>query len=216
MEPWSRSKTVSYTHLDVYKRQGGYRVSEINPLTGRAVVRDRNAHAWVEAWTEGAWHGFDPTPATESFAKKSSTLDNLGDLVSVAWERVALAIARLGPLGTVGVLLGVIALLFGVRSASRGLRRRLERNKAASSNALPLPCFEALTEALASTGHERDPSEPLEAFARRLAALGSPWATDASRVILLYAELRYGNIGDERSVSRDVDAVTRAIRAAAR
>ena len=41
--------------------------SETNPLTGRALVRERDAHAWVEAFLDGEggsgrWVPFDPTP----------------------------------------------------------------------------------------------------------------------------------------------------------
>jgi transglutaminase-like putative cysteine protease len=40
----------------------GYRVAEYNALGGYHVVRERNAHAWVEAWVEGKWVTRDPTP----------------------------------------------------------------------------------------------------------------------------------------------------------
>ena len=43
----------------------GYRASEINPITGLAVVRERNAHTWVEAWVDGRWDTWDPTPMVE-------------------------------------------------------------------------------------------------------------------------------------------------------
>ena len=59
---------------------GGYHVSEVNPFTGRAIVRDRDAHAWVEAWIEGAWRKWDPTPVSESFARSGSAFDHIADL----------------------------------------------------------------------------------------------------------------------------------------
>ena len=45
----------------------GFVPGELNPLTGRAVVRERDAHAWVEVFLEdgagdGRWEAFDPTP----------------------------------------------------------------------------------------------------------------------------------------------------------
>ena len=42
----------------------GYLGGEFNPFEGYLIVRDSNAHAWVEAWLpeEGIWRTFDPTP----------------------------------------------------------------------------------------------------------------------------------------------------------
>jgi len=45
---------------------GGYLASETNPITRRTVVRERDAHAWVEVWdaSQERWIGYDPTPAS--------------------------------------------------------------------------------------------------------------------------------------------------------
>ncbi|RMD66108.1 MAG: DUF3488 domain-containing protein [Planctomycetota bacterium] len=43
----------------------GYAASEYNPQTGRFIVRQSNAHAWVEALVDperGVWETFDPSP----------------------------------------------------------------------------------------------------------------------------------------------------------
>jgi len=41
----------------------GFRVSEYNSVGGYYVVRQKSAHAWVEAWTdESGWLTFDPSP----------------------------------------------------------------------------------------------------------------------------------------------------------
>lgn len=43
---------------------GGYQGGEINPVTGHLVVRQYEAHSWVEAWLPGqGWRRFDPTAA---------------------------------------------------------------------------------------------------------------------------------------------------------
>ena len=45
---------------------GGYRVAERNPLGDYYVVREKNAHAWVEAWDDArGWVTLDATPAGE-------------------------------------------------------------------------------------------------------------------------------------------------------
>jgi hypothetical protein len=41
----------------------GYMGGEINPASGAMIVRQSDAHAWVEAWIDGAWRRFDPTAA---------------------------------------------------------------------------------------------------------------------------------------------------------
>ncbi|MEM7079838.1 MAG: DUF3488 and transglutaminase-like domain-containing protein [Pseudomonadota bacterium] len=51
--------------LDIPARLvGGYQGGEVNPVTGHVVVRQYQAHAWVEAWIEGkGWVRYDPTAA---------------------------------------------------------------------------------------------------------------------------------------------------------
>lgn len=42
---------------------GGYQGGEINSITNHLVVRQYDAHAWVEAWYDGGWQRLDPTAA---------------------------------------------------------------------------------------------------------------------------------------------------------
>jgi len=43
----------------------GLQMAEKNPLGGYFVVRERDAHAWVEAYFNGRWEAYDPTPGTQ-------------------------------------------------------------------------------------------------------------------------------------------------------
>lgn len=43
----------------------GYSAAERNPVGDYLIVRDRDAHAWVEVFIDGEWMVFDPTPAAE-------------------------------------------------------------------------------------------------------------------------------------------------------
>jgi protein-glutamine gamma-glutamyltransferase len=64
----------------------GFLGGEYNPLDGYYLVRHDNAHAWAEAWVDGAWRVYDPTPASGRPAL-SRDLD-LGRLFGQAWDSV--------------------------------------------------------------------------------------------------------------------------------
>ena len=56
----------------------GYRVAEWSPVTREYVVREKNAHAWVEAWVNGGWRTYNPTPMLE-LPQDRSHLASSGD-----------------------------------------------------------------------------------------------------------------------------------------
>jgi protein-glutamine gamma-glutamyltransferase len=125
---------------------GGFLVSERNPITGRAVVRERDAHAWVEAWLPAApgaaarWLAFDPTPRQARDAAVGA-----------------------GPPGRVAMVLGALA---------SGLRRffahplrslgALLRSKAALSLAVLGAGFFIVRRLRGRRGRKRGPSLPRE------------------------------------------------------
>jgi hypothetical protein len=45
-------------------------------------------------------------------------------------------------------------------------------------------------------------SQPLERFARRVDGAGEPWSADVAEALDRYAELRYGGIGEERTIAQ--------------
>jgi hypothetical protein len=224
---------------------GGYHTTEVNPLTNQVVVRDRNAHTWVEAWiddeevggssasantdpgstitttsttasTAGAWYPYDPTPAVESLGRRSR-FQQVTDLISSLIERAIITLRRLGPLGIAIVLASALAVYYAGRAVVRfvrtqlQIRRRRRSGRRLGDDDIPLPCFVSLESALKSAGHARDESEPIEAFARRLRASSLPWAKDVVRALQTYAELRYGNIGDETVVEKEMADARRAV-----
>ena len=187
----------------------GYRVDEVNTITGMAVVRDRNAHTWVEAWVDGHWLRFDPTPLSELHASTRPTRwEEITEAASFGWDRTVGFFADIS-LARAGVFFGVVALALIL--LRRFLQRRATTTERLTAASRPLPAFETLATALSRAGWERTPSEPLERFARRVDAAGQPWSKDVADALTRYAELRYGGIGEERSVAERLDELAREV-----
>ena len=73
----------------------GFLGAELHPLEGYWVVRQSNAHAWVEAYLpESGWTTFDPTPAAGRPALEEAGLRSLlfqaWDYVLFRWDRYVL------------------------------------------------------------------------------------------------------------------------------
>lgn len=65
----------------------GFLGGEYNPFEGYTIVRDSNAHAWVEAYLEGeGWRIFDPTPPA---GRPSISEEGIGLLMRQAWDFVS-------------------------------------------------------------------------------------------------------------------------------
>jgi len=64
-EYFASSMAVMLRSLGIPSRiVNGFRTSEFNDLTSQYVVRESDAHSWVEAYLPGyGWTSFDPTPA---------------------------------------------------------------------------------------------------------------------------------------------------------
>ena len=182
----------------------GYRVAEWSPIAQEYIVRDKNAHSWVEAWINGAWHTYDATPMQELLQDKphfASLATLAADSARRMEHAVAYAIEHATPSQLFALLVGLLAAWGGVRA----LRRRTAasaRGQAADRVDPPLPCFERLTSSLARRGLSRAPSEPLFRFARRLEEAG---LTEAALLVERYAAMRYGGIGEASAVEADVD-----------
>ena len=89
----------------------GYVPAEINPLTGRVIIRRRDSHAWVEAWLpeQGRYVAFDPTPGRSReqvlglvgpLGRVSALFSGTVSFIRRTWLRV-----MNDPAGAVGVLL---------------------------------------------------------------------------------------------------------------
>jgi transglutaminase-like putative cysteine protease len=176
----------------------GYRVAERSRFSSYRVVREKNAHAWVEAWIDGkGWTTRDPTPMDllpqdqpHEAGVVASALDALrigfDDLI--AWlGRRTIAQTALTTLVGLGLLAWIIA---------RGGKERRPATRPILDDEAPLPALEAFLRALDRLGFRRGDDEPLEKLAAR--------APDprSAELLLEYAALRYGGVGDGPSLAK--------------
>jgi transglutaminase-like putative cysteine protease len=191
----------------------GYRVAEWSPVAREYVVREKNAHAWVEAWVSGQWRTYDPTPMAE-LSQDRSHLASFGTLVADALVRAEHAVAYTVSHVTPAQLTALLAILGAMWAGVRWLRRRAVGTANDGGNDAvhrPLPFFEALASSLERRGLPRDRSESLERFAVRVEGSGF---RDAARLVERYAALRYGGVGDRGALERDVEQFVRGGQAA--
>lgn len=74
---------------------GGFYGGRVNPLTGYLIIRNEDAHAWVEVWTGSRWVTFDPTPVALRPGDAQSGLlgryaTALSDSINYFWDRYIL------------------------------------------------------------------------------------------------------------------------------
>jgi len=99
----------------------GFLGAELNPIEDYLIVRQSNAHAWVEAWLPGhGWTTFDPTPPAgrphEASVSLSQMLSQAWDLLVFRWDRYVLGY---GLNDQVGVFWRLRDLLSGMKSLFR-------------------------------------------------------------------------------------------------
>lgn len=197
--------------LDIPARVAtGYRVAEWSPLGGYHVVREQNAHAWVEVWEEGkGWSVRDPTPGEflpQNSPHEAGTLAAVLDALRVWYGE---AVAWIGQ--RTGVQVGLVSLAGFVVLGwiiARGARGRGSKLKPAAADEEALPFLRSLLAALARAGFPHDPTEPLEHFASRLPD------PRCRGLIARYVALRYGDVGDARQLAAEMLAAARDLASA--
>lgn len=94
-EYYATSMTIMLRTLGIPARLvTGYQEGEYNEIENYFIVRQSNAHAWVEANIGGRWLRFDPTPAAswQTYAVDIwSNIKHFADSMTFRWQRYVIA-----------------------------------------------------------------------------------------------------------------------------
>lgn len=189
----------------------GFYVGERNPVGGFWVARNRDAHAWVEAWDDGRgrWVVVEATPPDGlPAAEPASGLDPLWQTVQWHLQRLRVALYTDGVTGLLKRL-GLLLLACGWALLStpplaaglavligwllwRWARRRARRPRTPEDLQQLGRLLTRADRRARRMGLVRQPSETLVQFARRLDATAKPSAGALAEWYVHFAAVRYG------------------------
>lgn len=195
----------------------GFVVTEREPFSQEWIARNKDAHAWAEAWDDDrGWVVVEATPYSGvPVAFEASTQRHLWeyvrDHVRMLWSKV-----RRGDLQAAARLLlqlvwTPLTLFLAAGAAAVWLLRRSVRHRRSKEQRVRDPRFKGLSRLLDRMDHRlqkegliRRSGETLHQFAGRVAdaEAGDGSMTAAADWYRDYAELRYGGQFDDASVER--------------
>ena len=200
----------------------GYQGGERNPFGDYWIVRQANAHAWVEVWIDGAWRRVDPTSAVaperiergieETLAASPAGAERLWrsnllvnrlvlswDAVNAAWDRWVLAF---GPEMQEDLLLALgfdvprttqlTALATGATLACMLVMGMAFRRRNRRPRDPAALLYARLCHKLAGIVRPRDPAETAAHYAEVVAAARPDLAMEVRAATQAYLALRYG------------------------
>jgi len=133
-EQFATAETLMLRSLGIPARLAtGYATGDYDPVLNQAVVREHDAHAWVEVWFSGhGWVPVDPTPGVSPLA--ATRFPNHWAAGGIARLIPHLTIgapaAALGSLGALALVPPAIAIALVVVLAYAWLRRRVWTRRA--------------------------------------------------------------------------------------
>lgn len=215
--------------LDVPARiVGGFAPPPANPVSGERLIRERDAHAWVEVWLDDA-HGFvamDPTPwrsrdqvdgVDRTPGLLPAWLEASGLKLRRAW--LALTTDPLGALAAVAaspVTWGLLAAL-GAWTFRRRLSTALPRRRRGAMETRDPELLDARRRfASLLRTHAQVQATAAETDAELVARLaerrGPELAAHAARFVRRYQAVRFGGERGAEALRADLDALERAIK----
>lgn len=211
----------------------GYQGGQRNPVGEYLLVRQSDAHAWVEAYVDDAWRRFDPTAVAAPERVTGETIEDSAaaaedgrgsllrqaaltwDAINATWHQWVLAYneGRQGRLlayfGLEGLtrwhLLGlaVVITLAWLAAAAMFMRRRGASRDAAAG------AFDRFRQKLAAVGIGSRIGEGPRAYGERAMAARPDEASQIRQIVELYVRLRYAQEPDPGGVEQ----LRRAVRA---
>ncbi|MCG6941548.1 MAG: transglutaminase domain-containing protein [Thiohalocapsa sp.] len=184
----------------------GWSVQEFSPLEHAWIGRDSDAHAWLEAFVDGRWQTFDPTPPEWSVleADQRPWTQQIGDFL--AWLRLSFSgAAEEDRHDRQWLLLPLVAL---VLLLAWRIARRIRRGGGegvtppAQRQARAPTVFAELERAAARLGHGRRDGETLLEWARRLHGEGVGAAPALTDAVTLHYRRRFDPAGIEPAAER--------------
>jgi transglutaminase-like putative cysteine protease len=92
-EHYATSMVLMLRALDIPSRiVTGFVGGEPNEYGGYMIVRQSDAHSWVEAAIDGVWRRYDPTPAV--ILQRQTTFSLYMDLLVLMWDRYVVGFSR--------------------------------------------------------------------------------------------------------------------------
>lgn len=202
----------------------GYKGGEANLVGSYVMVRQNNAHSWVEAFINGSWERFDPTPLADPFQSSGFrlTMDN----IRMQWYRYVIGFSgsdqraivrtfnlpvlrlpeiggfslRLRPVHALALLAALFALLYflGVRGAQ--FRGRSFESRAYMRFRLRV---------IRLGGRVTDSSAPHEVLKEAVANGVDP--EQAAAFIRLYERARFGGRALDAGQRREYEKFTKEL-----
>jgi hypothetical protein len=177
----------------------GYSVQEYSPWEGWYIVRGRHAHAWAQAYVDGAWRDFDTTPANWSVLEQSNRPG--WSQMTDAWDWLAFRLASwqwpehltVSVVSTIGgIFLGGVAALAWRRYG----RKRVVDHNGSGQNGADVPGrdseFYAIERILLRKVPRRHPGESLLTWLTHVQTSGlTPGAESLRAIAMMHYRLRF-------------------------
>jgi transglutaminase-like putative cysteine protease len=220
----------------------GFGSGTYNEYGGFYVVRQGDAHSWVEAYIEGkGWVTFDPTPAAGTLPQPRFALwamvQDFIDATSEKWRKHVVSYDLQQQVGLLKRLTSereaarerelsrswTLIFVAGVVLAGVGYWV-LKRRRRAPEPSAPLEpktralvrataIYESLEAALGAKGIHRAPGTPPLRHAENLVASAHPLADDVLSITQVYLSIRFGGMPLTDETGVDLERRVRAIRA---